>query len=145
VEVTLFDVAQDALGALLTSGGLRLEGGGLRGGRWSVDFDERHPALVLRGVEVVPGVRVTGAVRGFGRRRQRARLALSGPATPDGTLILTGRRVRGKLGGVKVSGTIAIGVVEDASAAGLDTRPTLSEMLRTGRELARRRPARAGR
>ena len=145
VEVTLFDVAQDALGALLTSGSLRLHGGGLRAGRWSIDFDERRTALVLRGVEVVPGVRVTGVVRGFGRRRQSARLALSGPATPDGTLLLTGRRVRGKLGGAKVNGTIAIGVVEDASAAALDTRPTLREMLRAARELARRRPVRAGR
>ena len=138
VEATLFDVAEDVLGTLLTSGSLRLQGGGLRGGRWSIDLEARRAPLVLRAVEVVPGVRVSGVVRDFGRRRQSARLRLSGSATPDGVLELAGQRVRGKLGGRRVSGVIAIGVVEDASAAGAKLRPTLVEMLRAGRELAKR-------
>jgi pimeloyl-ACP methyl ester carboxylesterase len=138
VEVTLFDVAEDALGRLLTSGRLRVRGGGLRGGRWTIDFEARRVPLALHGVEVVPGVRVTGVVRDFGRRRQRARLRLSGPATPDGVLQLAGQRVRGKLGGAAVRGTIAIGVVEDASAAAVHGRPTLVEMMRAGLELAER-------
>ena len=139
VEVTLFDVAEDVLGTLLTSGSLRLKGGGLRGGRWSIDLEARRVPLVLRRVEVVPGVRVTGVVRDFGRRRQSARLRLSGPATPDGVLRFAGERVRGALGGKKVRGTISIGVVEDASAASARTpRPTLIEMLRVARELDER-------
>jgi hypothetical protein len=136
--VTLFDVAEDALARLLTSGRLRVKGGGLRGGRWTIDFEARRVPLALHGVEVVPGVRVTGVVRDFGRRRQRARLRLAGPATPDGVLQLAGQRVRGRLGGEAVRGTIAIGVVEDASAAAARWRPTLVEMLRAGRELAER-------
>lgn len=95
--------------------------------------------LVLRRVEVVPGVRVTGVVRGFGRRGQSARLRLSGPATPDGVLEFAGGRVRGALGGKKVRGTISIGVVEDASTARAGTpRPTLIEMMRVARELDER-------
>ena len=138
VEVTLFDVAEDALGNLLTGGSLRLEGGGLRGGRWSIDFEARRVPLVLRGVVVVPGVRVTGVIRDFGRRRQSGSLRLSGPATPDGVLELARGEVRGKLGGSRVRGSIAIGVVEDASTVGHDIRPSLLEMIRAARELAQR-------
>jgi hypothetical protein len=137
VEVTLFDVAEDLLGELLTSGSLRLGGGGLRDGRWSIDFEARRTPLALRGVVVVPGVRVTGMVRDFGRRRQSARLRLSGPATPDGLLELDGKEVRGRLGGTRVRGTISIGVVEDASTAALRVRPALPD-IRAARELARR-------
>jgi pimeloyl-ACP methyl ester carboxylesterase len=138
VEVTLLDVADGVLGTLLTSGDLRLRGGGLRAGRWSIDFEAPRAALVLHQVEVVPGVRVTGVVRDFGRRRQRARLRLSGPAAPDGVLDLAGARVRGTLGGRPVRGSIVIGVVEDAGAAGADVPPALVELMRAGRELAER-------
>ncbi len=138
VEVTLFDVAEDLLGELLTSGSLRLRGGGLRGGRWLIDFEARRVPLVLRGVVVVPGVQVTGVVRDFGRRRQTARLRLSGPATPDGVIELDGKEVRGRLGGSRVRGTISIGLVEDASTAALPIHPALPDMIRAARELAQR-------
>jgi hypothetical protein len=138
VEVTLLDVANDVLGTLLTSSDLQVRGGALRAGRWSIDFEVPRAALVLHQVEVVPGVRVTGVVRDFGRRRQRARLRLSGSAAPDGVLELAGPRVRGTLGGRPVRGSIVIGVVEEAGAARTEVRPTLAELMRAGRELAER-------
>ena len=138
VEATLFDVAEDVLGSLLTSGSLQLRGGGLRGGTWSIDLESRRAPLVLRGVEVVPGVRISGAVRDFGRRRQSARLRLSGPATPDGVLRLSGQRIEGELGGHRVRARIGVGVVEDASTASASLRPALVEMMRAARELAGR-------
>jgi pimeloyl-ACP methyl ester carboxylesterase len=138
VEVTLLDVATDVLGTLLTSSDLRLRGGGLRAGRWSIDFEARQARLLLNHVEVVPGVRVTGVVRGFGRRRQRARLRLSGSAAPEGVLELAGPRVRGTLGGKRVRGSIVIGVVEEAGAARAENLPTLAQLMRAGRELAER-------
>jgi len=138
VEATLFDVAEDVLGTLLTRGSLQLRGGGLRGGRWAIDLDARWAPLVLRAVEVVPGVRVSGVVRDFGRPRQRARLRLFGSATPDGVLELAGQRVKGRLGGRPVSASIAVGVGGDASTAAAVARPTLIELVRTARELARR-------
>ena len=138
VEVTLLDVAYDVLGTLLTSSDLRLRGGGLRGGRWSIDFGERQASLLLQHVEVVPGVRVTGVVRHFGRRWQRARLRLSGSAAPDGVLELAGPRVRGTLGGRPVRGSIVIGVLEEAGAAASEVRPNLAQLMRAGRELAER-------
>jgi hypothetical protein len=138
VEVTLLDVANDVLGTLLTSSDLRLRGGGLRAGRWSIDFGAPQATLLLHHVEVVPGVRVTGVVRHFGRRWQRARLRLSGSAAPDGVLQLTGPRVRGRLGGKPVRGSIVIGVLEEAGAARAEDLPTLAQLMRAGRELAER-------
>jgi hypothetical protein len=138
VEVTLLDVAYDVLGTLLTSNDLRLRGGGLRAGRWSIDFEARQARLLLHQVEVVPGVRITGAVRGFGRRWQRARLRLSGSAAPEGVLELAGPRVRGRLGGKPVRGSIVIGVLEDAGAARAEVLPKLPQLMRAARELAQR-------
>ena len=138
VEVTLLDVANDVLGTLLTSSDLRLRGGGLRAGRWSIDFEARQARLLLHHVEVVPGVRVTGVVSSFGRRWQRARLRLSGSAATDGVLELAGPRVRGRLGGKPVRGSIVIGVVEEAGAARAEDLATLAELMRAGRELAQR-------
>ena len=138
MEVTLLDVATDVLGTLLASSDLRLRGGGLRGGRWSIDFEERQASLLLQHVEVVPGVRVTGVVRHFGRRWQRARLRLSGSAAPDGVLELAGPRVRGTLDGRPVRGSIVIGVLEGAGVAASEVRPNLAQLMRAGRELAER-------
>jgi hypothetical protein len=63
----------------------------------------------------VPGVRVSGTVSRFASPRQRGRLRLSGPATPDGVLSLRGRRLSGHLGGRAVSAVLST----RAAASGL--------------------------
>jgi pimeloyl-ACP methyl ester carboxylesterase len=64
------------------------EGGGLRGGSYRLSGGH----VRLRGLEAVPGVRLTGRV---------ARLRVAGPVS--GTLRLAGGRLRGRLGGRAVS------------------------------------------
>jgi pimeloyl-ACP methyl ester carboxylesterase len=80
-------------------------GGGLRGGRYRFDDDG---TLHLRRVAFVPGVRVSGRLRHFAARRQRGGVLLSGPATPDGSLLVRGRRLSGRLGGRPVSARLAV-------------------------------------
>jgi pimeloyl-ACP methyl ester carboxylesterase len=119
LELTLYDVAEDFL-ATLASGPdeARLHGAGLRGGRWSWDLVS---PMRLDRVELVPGVRVSGRIAHFGGRRQRARLRISGPAGPDGRLVLHRGHLTGRLGGRSVRGNILTGVFQDAraNAAGL--------------------------
>jgi pimeloyl-ACP methyl ester carboxylesterase len=102
-QLTLFDVTLESLSALLAGPSLNLRGGGLRGGRWSLNLRLRHPALRLDRVEYMPGVLVSGIIRRVGTRREQSSLRLSGPHTPDGTLRIgrrwiTGRRFGGRLG-----------------------------------------------
>ena len=113
VALTLGDVAEDALSEPLPPGG------GLRGGAYRID---RQGSLVLRGVAFVPGVRVSGRIRHFALRRQRGRLHVGGPATPDGVLSVRGRRVTGRLGGVRVSARL----VPATSAARVATLAALA-------------------
>jgi pimeloyl-ACP methyl ester carboxylesterase len=102
VALTLRDVAEDALSELILDVGDPdlARGGGLRAGRYRIDGEG---TLTLRGLAFVPGVRVSGRIARFTARRQRGRLHVSGPATPDGVLTLRRRRVTGRLGGVRVS------------------------------------------
>jgi pimeloyl-ACP methyl ester carboxylesterase len=108
LALTLRDVGEDALTEFIVD----LDdpdfarGGGLRAGRYRLDGDL---TLHLAGVAFVPGVRVSGRLRNFEGRRQRGRLRLHGPATPDGTLAIRGRRVSGRLGGQRVRTTIRTG------------------------------------
>jgi hypothetical protein len=118
VEFTLFDVVEDYLALLLTGQDAR-RGAGLRGGRW---WWERSSTLRLHRLELVPGVRVSGTVAHFAERRQRARLRVSGPAGPDGRLVLRKTHVTGRLGGRRVDADIPIAVLEEARAASA-TRP----------------------
>jgi pimeloyl-ACP methyl ester carboxylesterase len=97
VWLTLRDVAEDSLSRLVAEGDPALaRGGGLRGGSYVVGG---RGTLVLRGVTFVPGVRLRGKVARFATTRQRGRIRVSGPATPDGLLALRGRRLSGRLGG----------------------------------------------
>ena len=99
VALTLRDVSDDYLAKLLFDSAAITRGGGLRGGRWVLDF---IGDLELHGVRFVRGVRVSGRIRRFGERGQRGRLRVSGPATADGLVRIRGRRIRGRLGGRRV-------------------------------------------
>jgi hypothetical protein len=101
LSLTLQDVAEDAVSELILDLGDPdlARGGGLRAGRYRLDG---RGTLHLHGVAFVPGLRVSGRLVRFTGRRQRGRLRVSGPATPDGRLSVNGRRVSGRLGGVRV-------------------------------------------
>ena len=107
VILTLNDVFDDYSFGFLSgfSSGLVSRGAGLRGGRWVVRADG---ALALHGIRFVPGVRVSGRLARALASRQRGRLRVSGPATPDGRLVLRGRRISGRLGGRRVRARLSI-------------------------------------
>jgi pimeloyl-ACP methyl ester carboxylesterase len=123
VELTLIDAAEQFLADFLTDPASLLDNSlvvripGLRGGNFSLNLLASTPSLRLHKLEFVPGVRVSGVLRNFGERRQTARLHLSGPGTPDGTLRMRSGRIRGRLGGRRVHGRILIGLLEDADSA----------------------------
>jgi pimeloyl-ACP methyl ester carboxylesterase len=101
LTLTLGDVNDDSLASLIAN---ELDpdlarGGGLRGGAYRLGVDG---TLLLKRVEYVPGVRVSGRVRGFGEKRQRGRLRIAGRGVPDGVVTLRGRRLKGRLGGRRV-------------------------------------------
>ncbi len=116
LALTLRDVGEDALTRFILDerDPDLARGGGLRGGRYRIDG---HNRLHLARVVMVPGVRVSGTVSRFGAPRERGRLRLSGPATPDGVLTLRGRRVVGRLGG-KRGPRHAVGPGEHVAPAG---------------------------
>jgi pimeloyl-ACP methyl ester carboxylesterase len=101
VAQTLADVNEDSLASVIAN---QLDpdlarGGGLRGGSYRLGVDG---TLLLRRVQYVPGVRVSGRIRAFGERRQRGRLRIAGRGVPDGSLSIRGRTVRGRLGRKRV-------------------------------------------
>jgi pimeloyl-ACP methyl ester carboxylesterase len=102
VALTLSDVAEDALSepVLDVHASDLARGGGLRAGRYRID---RRGTLTLDRLAFIPGVRLSGRLAGFGGRRQRGRLRVSGAATPDGVLSVRRRRATGRLGGVRVN------------------------------------------
>jgi pimeloyl-ACP methyl ester carboxylesterase len=106
VLLTLDDVVDDYSARLLTDVGRgATRGGGLRGGSWLVT---PRGTFVFKRVTFVPGLRVSGRVERFLERDQRGRLRIRGPATPNGTLVLRGRRVRGRLGRRRLRGQISL-------------------------------------
>lgn len=135
VELTLLDVTLEFLSAGLAAGALDLRGGGLRGGRWSLDLQARRPALRLRAVEYVPGVRVSGEVLRFGTRKERARLRVEGPGAPNGTLTIERGRITGRLAGKRVSATVP-GAGGASAAAGRSA--SRAELARLARRLSQR-------
>jgi len=102
VELTVLDVTISLASASLTGPQDALRGGGLRGGRWSVNLEAPSPVLRLEEVEYLPGIRVSGAVRSFGRRGEEARLRVTGGGAPNGVLRITRERITGRLGGKPV-------------------------------------------
>jgi pimeloyl-ACP methyl ester carboxylesterase len=101
--VAALDVTLDDLTfALSPALGSPLAGPGLRGGT----FRLRHGAIVLRGLRVVPGVRVSGVLP----RRGSASVRISGGPAADGRVrISPGGVVRGRLGGKRVTARLKAG------------------------------------
>jgi pimeloyl-ACP methyl ester carboxylesterase len=93
-RITLGDVFAEVLSRLFSGGPPR--GGGLRGGRW--DFGGGGRRLRLHRVEVVPGVRVSAALR----NTLRGRVRVDGPGRLDGLLRLRRGKLSGRLGGRRV-------------------------------------------
>jgi len=138
-QLTLFDVTVELLSTVLAAPDLALRGGGLRGGHWTVDLDEERPVLRLYGVEYLPGVRVSGAVRGIGMRRERSDLRLSGPRTPDGVLRIERNWITGRLDGKPIRARVP-GSRSSASTAAAGPRSPVAraQLLRLARRLAER-------
>jgi hypothetical protein len=136
VELTLFDVTVELLSTALAGNSLDLHGGGLRGGRWSVNLDARRPVLRMHAVEFMPGVRVTGTVRALGTRRERSRLRVSGPRTPDGVLRIGRKWITGRLGGRPVRSRVRAAAAGTAAAAG--PQVSRAQLLRMAPRLAQR-------
>jgi hypothetical protein len=117
VQLTVLDVTLESLSALFASSDFKLHGGGLRGGRWSVDLGGKGPFMRMRRIEYLPGVFVSGTVHGLGTRRELSTLRLSGPRTPDGTLRIGFKTITGVLGGRPVHSRV-LGAAAAASAMG---------------------------
>jgi pimeloyl-ACP methyl ester carboxylesterase len=126
-QATLFDVTVQLVSSLLTARDLHLRGGGLRGGRWSIDLSGRRPVLRLTRVEFIPGVFVSGTERDLGRRGALSVLHLSGPGTPDGVVRIGKKRISGRLGGKPFSTRVP---GSQASAAGAGATVTREQLLR---------------
>jgi pimeloyl-ACP methyl ester carboxylesterase len=118
VALTLRDVAEDVPSELILEAGDSdlARGGGLRAGYYRIDGEG---TLTLDGVAFVPGVLLSGRLEGFGGQRQRGRLRVWGPATPDGLLSVRRRLATGRLGGIRVSARLApaFGAASRARAA----------------------------
>jgi pimeloyl-ACP methyl ester carboxylesterase len=93
---TIVDAQISALQTLY-AGFTRIQGGGLRGGRFSASSDGAH--LRLHRYELVPGVRVSGVLRAS-TTEDVGTITVDGPGDLDGTLRITAKgTVTGRLGG----------------------------------------------
>ena len=113
---TLRDVAEDSLtSAIIDFDDPDLSrGGGLRGGRYRL---AGNGTLILTKVQYVPGMKVSGRIARFGERAQHGRLRVAGLATPDGLLRVRGARLRGRLGGRRVTARLRAGAAAARAAA----------------------------
>jgi pimeloyl-ACP methyl ester carboxylesterase len=93
---TIVDAQISALQTLY-AGYSRLQGGGLRGGRFSASSDGAH--LRLHRYELVPGLRVSGTLRASDNE-DAGTVTVDGPGRLDGTLRIGAKGVvTGRLGG----------------------------------------------
>lgn len=129
VALTLRDVRTGPGSVAETDDGFR--GGGLRGGRYLVDFDD---VLTLRRVSFVPGLRVSGRIERFLDTRRRGSLRIDGPPRARGVLHIRGRRLSGRVGGRRVRGALDGGPAAPSRAAVARHRPVgLGEIFPDGR------------
>jgi pimeloyl-ACP methyl ester carboxylesterase len=136
VDLTLFDVVTEFFSSLLASNGPVVRGGGLRGGRWELDLRPDRPALRLRGVEYLPGLRVSGTIRRVLSAKPAGRLRVTGRSGSNGVLNWTPSEVSGRLDGKRVRSRTA---GASASAARASTKVSYAELVRAGRRLSRDR------
>jgi hypothetical protein len=134
VELTVFDMTVEFLSSVLGGTSLDLHGGGLRGGRWSLNLNAHPPVLRMHKVEYMPGIRVSGQIRSIGTKRERSALHLSGPGTPDGVLRIGRKWITGRLGGKRVRTRSQ----SAASAAAAGSTVSREELLRVARRVALR-------
>jgi pimeloyl-ACP methyl ester carboxylesterase len=93
---TVVDAQVSALQTLY-AGYSHLQGGGLRGGRFSASSDSAR--LRMHGFELVPGLRVSGTLRASGSE-DAGTVTVDGPGRLDGTLRISAEGVvTGRLGG----------------------------------------------
>lgn len=93
---TIVDAQVSALQTLY-AGYTKLQGGGLRAGRWTASGDGGR--LKLHGYSLVPGLRVSGSL-GADAGGDAGTVTVDGPGRLDGTLTITAKgAVRGTLGG----------------------------------------------
>ena len=106
---TVLDTLDHGLGLALATpeGTVTIRGGGLRGGSFVLRLEGGDDVSVtLRGVEFVPGVRISGFVTTLEGRRERLRV--DGPAASRGVVTLLGqRRFRARLDGRSFRGRFA--------------------------------------
>ncbi len=120
LALTLDDVNDDSLASIIAneSDPDLARGGGLRGGHYRLGVGG---TLILKRVQYVPGVRISGRVRNFGERDQRGRLRVTGHG-PTARLVLRGTRISGRVGGKHVRGRLRrTSTAASAAAARLTT------------------------
>jgi pimeloyl-ACP methyl ester carboxylesterase len=114
---TIVDAQVSALQTLY-AGYSEIQGGGLRGGRFSASSD--GGSLRLHGYELVPGVRVSGVLRASASE-DAGMVVVDGPGRLDGTLRLGAKgTVTGRLGGrvVRYVPDVSGGAAATARGAG---------------------------
>lgn len=115
--LTIFDVLEQSADSLLADPFGLIRGGGLRGGR----YFETRTSIRMQKVVYVPGVVVTGEVHEGGT----ATVRIAGARPARGSLTFRGNRVRGVLGGRRISGRIRS-----------LSQPARAQMARVGKHLA---------
>lgn len=96
-------------------------GGGLRGGAYEVIPTGRGQVMIMRRLEYVPGVRLTGSVLVSGNRAA-GRAEVTAPDGLGGRIVFAGPRVVARLGGRTLTTTIAH-LVRTRLARGTRTAP----------------------
>ena len=136
IFATLDTVFDSELSALQTvfAGFARIQGGGLRGGRFSASDDVTR--VHLHRYSLVPGLRVSGTVDAKGARK----LTVDGPGRLDGTLALSAKGVvTGTLGGRRVRYAAGRGATAAVVSGRLPARLKVPDAATLRRLLAARR------
>ena len=119
-ELTLFDVTVEFLSSVVAADSLDLHGGGLRGGRWSLNLERPPPgAAPGRGGVHARHARQRGGSRAWGRAASAPACGCPGRAPRDGVLRIGRKWITGRLAGKRVR-TRAPGATASARGPGLD-------------------------
>ncbi|MCW2995703.1 MAG: alpha/beta fold hydrolase [Conexibacter sp.] len=112
---TIVDAQVSALQTLY-AGYAHVQGGGLRGGRFSASSNGAH--LRLHGYELVPGLRLSGSLRAS-ETEDAGTVTVDGPGSLDGSLRISAKgAVTGRLGGRAVRYALGSGGAASSAGAG---------------------------